>query len=124
MCAQSDGDAAGQHLREAHATRGRWAGAAEVVAAAEEDVLAYIAFPQDHRMLIYSTNPLGRLNEVVKRQTNVMAVFPDLASMIRLVGSVLLMIWGKWEVVRRHSSLEPMRTLSVPEPLPVAEPQA
>jgi transposase-like protein len=122
--AQPDREAAGQQLREvAQAMHGRWPKGAEVVAAAEEDVLAYMAFPQEHWSRIYSTNPLERLNEEVKRRTNVVGVFPDEASVIRLVGSVLLEIWDEWQVGRRYFSLESMCKLSEPEPLLVAEPQ-
>ncbi len=122
--AQPDREAAGQQLREvAQAMRGRWPRAAEVVAAAEEDVLAYMAFPPEHWTRIYSTNPLERVNEEVKRRTNVVGVFPDEASVIRLVGSVLLEIWDEWQVGRRYFSLESMRKLDEPEPLLVAEPQ-
>jgi putative transposase len=122
--AQPDRQAAGQQLREvAQAMRGRWPKAAEVVAAAEEDVVAYMAFPQEHWTRIYSTNPLGRLNEEVKRRTNVVGVFPDEASAIRLVGSVLLELWDEWQVGRRYFSLKSMRKLTEPESLLVAEPQ-
>jgi len=122
--AQPDREAARQQLREvAQAMHGRWPKAAEVVAAAEEDVLAYMAFPQEHWTRIYSTNPLERVNEEVKRRTNVVGVFPDEASVIRLVGSVLLEIWDEWQVGRRYFSLESMHKLSEPERLLVAEPQ-
>jgi putative transposase len=82
-----------------------------------------MAFPQEHWTRIYSTNPLGRLNEEVKRRTNVVGVFPDEASAIRLVGSVLLELWDEWQVGRRYFSLKSMRKLTEPESLLVAEPQ-
>jgi len=97
--------------------------AAEVVAAAEEDVLAYMAFPQEHRSRIYSTNPLERVNEEVKRRTNVVGLFPDEGSVVRLVGSVLLEIWDEWQIGRRYFSQESRRKLTEPKPLMVAEPQ-
>jgi putative transposase len=75
---------------------------AEVVAGAEEDVLAYMAFPAEHWTRIYSTNPLERLNEEVKRRTNVVGVFGDEASVLRLVGSVLIEVWDDWQVGRRY----------------------
>ena len=78
----------------------------------EEDVLAYMAFPQEHWTCIYSTNPLERVNEEVKRRTNVVGVFPDDPSVIRLVGSVLLETWDEWQGGMRCFSLESMRKLS------------
>jgi transposase-like protein len=60
-----------------------------------------MAYPQKHWTRIYSTNPLERLNKEVKRRTNVVGVFPDQPSVIRLVGSLLLEINDEWLVGRR-----------------------
>ena len=43
---------------------------------AEPDVLAYMAFPEDHWRQIHSTNSLERLNREVKRRSNVASIFP------------------------------------------------
>ena len=37
----------------------------------EHDVLAYMAFPAQHRTKLHSTNPLERLNKEVKRRADV-----------------------------------------------------
>ena len=122
--AQPDRAAATQQLREVvKAMASRWPRGADVVARAEEDVLAYMAFPVEHWTRIYSTNPLERLNEEVKRRTNVVGVFPDEGSVLRLVGSVLIEVWDDWQVGRRYFSQESMRRLSEPEALLVVEPQ-
>ena len=81
---------------------------------AEDDVLAYMAFPQEHWTRIYSTNALERLNREVKRWTDIVGVFPDHASVIRLVGSVLLEIDDEWQVERRYFSLDSMRKVREP----------
>ncbi len=86
-------------------------------------MLAYMAFTQEDWTHIYSTNPLERLNQEVKRRTYVVGVFPHEASVIRLVGSVLLEIRDERQVGRRYFSLESMRRPTEPEPLLVAEPQ-
>jgi transposase-like protein len=75
--AQPDRQAAGVQLAEAvQAMQRRWPKAAELLAKAEDDILAYMAFPPELWTRIYSTNPLERLNKEVKRRTNVVGVFP------------------------------------------------
>lgn len=104
----------------------RWPQAAAVLRAAEDDVLAYMAFPKGHWTRIYSTNWLERLNREIRRRTDVVGVFPDEASALRLVGTLLIERADDWEVERRPFSLESMRKLTVPDPaewLAAAEPQ-
>ena len=87
-----------------------------LLAAAEDDVLAYMAFPPEHWSRIYSTNPLERLNRESKRRTDVVGLFPDEASLLRLVGAALMERADEWEVERRPFSLESMRKLTAPDP--------
>ena len=47
---------------------------------AEEDVLAFMAFPREHRAKICSTNPLERANGEIKRRTDVVGNFPNEAA--------------------------------------------
>jgi putative transposase len=114
--AQPNRQVAGQQLAETvRLMAKRWPKAAELLAAAEEDVLAYMAFPPEHWSRIYSTNPLERLNREVKRRTDVVGVFPDEASVVRLVGAVLMERSDEWEVERRPFSLESMHKLTAPD---------
>lgn len=62
-----------QAVYEAMVTR--WPKAAQVLIDAENDILAYMVFPQEHWKRIYSNNVLERLNKEVKRRTNVVGVF-------------------------------------------------
>lgn len=91
--------------------------AAELLRRAEDDILAYMAFPEEHWRRIYSTNPLERLNKEVKRRTNVVGIFPDRASVLRLVGALLNEIDDEWQVGRRYFSLASMKRLLEPEKL-------
>ena len=123
--AQPHREAAGEQLAEVvRAMRPRWPKAAKMVAEAEEDILAYMAFPPEHWTRIYSTNPLERLNKEVKRRTNVVGVFPDTPSAVRLVGSVLMEINDEWQVGRRYFSLASMNKLEEPALIQIAEPVA
>jgi putative transposase len=63
-----------------------------LIQAAEDDVLAYMAFPSKHWTRIYSTNPLERLNREIRRRTDVVGVFPDEAATLRLVSRELLAV--------------------------------
>ena len=114
--AQPDRAAAGQQLALVAEKMGpRWPKAAELLREAEEDVLAYMAFPEAHWTRLYSTNPLERLNKEIKRRTNVVGIFPDVAAVERLVGAVLMDIDDEWQIDRHYFSLESMHALYAPE---------
>ena len=73
---------------------------------AEDDVLAHMGFPKEHRSNIYSTNPLERLNGDIKRRTDVVGIFPNEAAVYRLVGALLLEQNDEWALQRRYMTLE------------------
>ncbi len=56
----------------------------------EADVPAGMAFPPRHRPELHSRNPPDRLNKEVKRRADVVGIFPDEDSIMRLIGAVLL----------------------------------
>src|SRR5919108_9998 len=57
---------------------------------AEEDVLAFYAFPQDHWRKLRSANPLERFNREIGRRTDVVGIFPDERSLIRLTSMLAI----------------------------------
>jgi len=80
----------------------RWPKAAEMLLEAKEDILAYQTFPEEHHRSIHSVNPLERLNREIRRRTRVVGVFPDRASVYRLVGTLLVNIDEDWRAGRRY----------------------
>ena len=99
-----------------------WPKAAEILSEAEDDVLAFMAFPSEHWRRIYSTNPLERLNREIKRRTDVVGVFPDVPSVIRLVGTLLMEHNDEWQIARRYFSKQSMSKLTHPELIGSLEP--
>jgi transposase-like protein len=91
----------------------------------EDDVLAYMHFPAQHRIKLHSTNPLERLNKEIKRRADVVGFFPNEASITRLIGAILLEQNDEWAVQRgRYMTLESVAQVSdnAMVALPVAVP--
>ena len=71
----------------------------------EENVpegLAVFALPASHRRRLRTTNVLERLNRELKRRTRVATLFPNEASLLRLVTGVLIEISEEWETAKRY----------------------
>ena len=80
---------------------------------AENDVLAYMAFPSDPWPKIHSTNGLGRINGEIKRRTEVVGIFPNDEAIVGLVGAIPLEQNDEWAVQRaRYMTLETIAALS------------
>ena len=109
---QADQDAARQVWRQvADQLRPRWPKLAGLMDESEPDVLAYLAFPLQHRTKLHSTNPLERLNKEVKRRADVVGIFPGEPSITRLIGAVLLEASDEWQLRHRYMQVEAMAEL-------------
>jgi len=86
---------------------------AELLAEAEEDLLAFYRFPAEHWSKLRSTNPLERVNREIGRRSDVVGIFPNDASLIRLAGMLLIEQNDEWLVARRYLSQESLTALRV-----------
>jgi putative transposase len=119
--AQPDADHVHSQLGEVTSMlHGQFPDVAAMIGDAADDLLAFTGFPQAHWRKIWSTNPLERLNGEIKRRTNVVGVFPNDASVARLVTAVVVETHDEWAVAeRRYLSEESMAKLYAN---PVADP--
>jgi len=88
--------------------------AADLLEEATEDVIAFMGFPTAHWRQLHSTNPLERLNRELARRTSVVGIFPNPASVLRLVTMLVIEQNDEWSVGRRYFSQESMAALYAP----------
>ncbi len=104
---QPDRESAGQTWRHvADQLRSHWPKLAVLMDESETDVLAYMAFPVQHRTKLHSTNPIERLNNEVKRRADVVGIFPNETSITRPIGTVLFEQNDEWQTQHRYMQVE------------------
>ena len=64
--------------------------------------LTVLTLPEEHRRRLRTTNGLERLNKEIKRRTRVATLFPNEASLLRLVSAVLIEISEDWETTKTY----------------------
>jgi putative transposase len=72
--------------------------------------LSVMALPVRHRKRLRTTNLLERLNREMKRRTRVATLFPNEASLLRLVTGVLMELSEEWETGKRYLTFEKQET--------------
>lgn len=79
---------------------------AALLEAAEEDLLAFYHFPAAHWPKLRSTNNIERVNKEIARRSDVVGIFPNDRSVIRLIGSLLIEQNDEWLLTRGYLSQE------------------
>lgn len=68
--------------------------------------LSVFRLPASHRRRLRTTNAMERLNRELKRRTRVASLFPNEASLLRLVTAVLVEQSEDWETGKRYVTFE------------------
>jgi putative transposase len=84
---------------------------AELLGEAEENLLAFYSFPSDHWPKLRSTNPFERVNREIGRRTDVVGIFPNDRSLIRLAASIVIEQNDEWLVGKHHLSNHSLEAL-------------
>lgn len=90
----------------ADSLRGSFPPVAGLMDEAEADALAYMSFSPALWPMLASTNHLERLNREVKRRSDVVQIFPNQTSVVRLVGAILMEQHDEWQVAKKQVSRE------------------
>jgi transposase-like protein len=72
--------------------------------------LTVFELPATHQRRLRTTNTLERLNQEIKRRTRVATLFPNEASLLRLVSAILSETSDDWETGKTYLTMPPDAT--------------
>jgi len=80
--------------------------AAALLDEAFDDITAVLAVPLKYRKRLRTTNSVERLNQEIRRRERVIRIFPNEASVIRLMGALLMEQDEKWQTGRKYFDMD------------------
>nr|WP_277749269.1 transposase [Sinirhodobacter populi] len=89
------------------------------VARGTDRMLRPTFFARQHRTKLNSTNPIEHLNKEVKRSADVVGIFPNEASVLRLIGAVLFEQKDEWQTSSRYMMVEAFARIDTKEIDPI-----
>jgi len=72
-----------------------------------EDASAVLALPTPYRIRLRTTNAQERLNQELRRRERVIRIFPSRASVLRLLGALLMEMEEQWTTGHRYLAMDP-----------------
>ena len=76
-----------------------------------EETLTFYKLPPQHHKHMKSTNMLERLNEEIKRRTQVVRIFPNAESCLRLIRALAVETHENWLEAHRYLNMDYLREL-------------
>ena len=71
-----------------------------------DDVMAVMSLPIKYRKRLRTSNSIERLNQEIRRRERVIRIFPNEASLLRLIGALLIEQDEKWSSGKKYLSME------------------
>lgn|SRR5690554_85727 len=71
-----------------------------------DDITAVLILPLKYRKRLRTTNSVERLNQEIRRRERVIRIFPNEASVIRLMGALLMEQSEKWQTGRKYFDMD------------------
>jgi len=71
-----------------------------------DDITAVLSRPLKYRKRLRTTNSVERLNQEIRRRERVIRIFPNTASVIRLMGALLMEQDERWQTGRKYFDMQ------------------